>query len=170
MSEEHGERQTCPRRMGEFGPWKREEGLDFWERDRWHATAEAAERAREEFKRKYPNGSSYEVHWMYPGEMPRTCSFCGGIHPEDAMALLRHGWEIQTTDKWYKRYLEPPGSQKDSMAYMRWLSDGRFRSEEPPKSRYASPVPPVKLYVQHFTEEQRARFNELLARIANGEV
>lgn len=38
----------------------------------------------------------------------RDCSYCGGIHPEDALALLSTGkWHLGMTDKNYKAYLEP---------------------------------------------------------------
>ena len=75
--------------------------------------------------------------WSYGGEQPRTCSFCGGVHPDDAIALIRAGWRVQDTDKGDKRYMAPP-------------------------SGHPSPVPPVKLYVQHCTEEQIEHFNRAL--------
>jgi hypothetical protein len=63
----------------------------------------------------------------------RQCSFCGGLHPEDAIMWLSYaGTELHTTDKWYKAYL----------VIM------------PEKHRF-------KVYFQHFNSEQMRRWNEL---------
>lgn len=131
------EAQSCPRRTGELGPWKRDEGLDAWERGRLAATQEEADAEVAEFMTAHPNGSIGHVLWSYGGEQPRTCSFCGGVHPEDAIALIVSGWRVGGTDKSYKRYIEPPLGQPH-------------------------PVPPVKVYAQHFTPEQVDAFNAAL--------
>lgn len=165
------EPQTCPRRMGEMGPWEYKPLLDHWERGRWAATKEEADAEVAEFMARNPNGSMGNVLWCYPGEQPRTCSFCGGVHPEDAIALIRAGWTSGGTTKAYKRYLEPPG-------YAKWERDtfanvpvSEWGKTKPP---YPSPIPPVKLYTMHFTPEQIAAFNAaltetLLAETAHGE-
>lgn len=154
------ESQTCPRRMGEMGPWKREEKLDWWETGRWAATQEEADAEVADFMSSPCAGGIGNVLWCYGGEQPRTCSFCGGIHPDDAVRLLREGWEVGVTTKGYKRYLEPPGSGQQHEALMDWLSTGR--EGEAPKERHPSPVPPVKVYVQHFSQEQIDAFNAAL--------
>lgn len=136
-SEPRGEPQTCARRMGEWGPWKRGENLDRWEVGRWTATQEAADAEVAEFKAKYPSGSMGNTFWEW-GERPRTCSFCGGIHPDDAARLVREGWHVGSTDKAYKRYLEPPTHRSGGL------------------------IPPVKLYVQHFSPGQVTAFNKAL--------
>ena len=147
---------TCPRRIREVGPWPRSEGLDHWERGLWASTqAEAdAEVAA------HPTGGIGHVLWSYGGEQPRTCSFCGGIHPDDAIALIEGGWEVEGTTKGYKRYLNPPGYAAYQEAAIAAL---RRRDAVPTEGRVESPVPPVKLYVQHFDEAQIARFNAALA-------
>jgi hypothetical protein len=132
------EPQTCGRRMSDFGPWKREEGLDSWERGRWAPTRENADAEVAEFIATTSPGSSMgDPMWRWGGEQPRTCSFCGGIHPDDAVALIKAGWRVGVTDKRYKRYMEPP----QGTGY---------------------PLPPVKLYTQHFSPEQIAAFNAAL--------
>ncbi|MBY0512749.1 MAG: hypothetical protein K2P78_02415 [Gemmataceae bacterium] len=96
--------------------------------------------------------------WLWHWGPPRTCSFCGGIHPEDAIRLLTEGWEVEGTTKGYKRYLRPPGTHAKNEAIMASLRGGA-PAEAP---AVWSPVPPVKLYVQHLTEEQIERFNAAL--------
>ena len=73
---------TCPRRMLEFGPWEREEGLDRYERGGGLV------------------GQS------------RSCSFCGSLPPDDFMDLVRAGAEVAPTDKNYKAYVNGEGKAK----------------------------------------------------------
>lgn len=108
------EKQTCPDRFW-FGVHNKSEGLDSWVVDRW-----------------MPRSDGGTVVWGWSW-MPRSCSFCGGIHPDDAIRLVREGWKVEATGKFYKRYLNPP--------------DG------------LGVVPPVKLYVFHFDLEARKLFN-----------
>lgn len=75
------------------------------------------------------------------GIPPRTCSFCGGIHPRDAINLVQCGWIPAQTDKPSKFYLHHPG----------W---GTVRSA------HHDPVPCVKVYLRHFTQEQVNLFLE----------
>lgn len=77
------EKTTCPRRMTEFGPWVREEGLDRWEK---------REHIADEIK-------------------SLQCSFCGSLHPDDFIALVHSGAEVIPTDKSYKAYLRYKGRQ-----------------------------------------------------------
>lgn len=132
-------KQTCGRRMIEYGPWERKENLDTWQADRWD--------------RK-------DNRWNWPWK-PRTCSFCGGIHPEDAIKLLKEGWEIETTGKSYKRYLEPPGYREAMTKIMRNVKARNLDSKDNPFENKETwcPTPPVKLYVAHFDQEERNLFN-----------
>lgn len=117
-------RLTCPRRMNELGPWPHQEGLDHWRDDRW--------------------GSRPDNRWEWPWQ-PRVCSFCGGVHPDDAIRLRQEGWRVESTDKSYKRYLQPPGGTMGfggNVYVPPWF-----------------PVPPVKVYTQHFDGEQIDLFN-----------
>lgn len=131
------ERQRCPRRDEGLGMMTPGEDVDAWERGRWAANQAEADAEVAEFMAAHPNGGHHGQFWRWPGEQPRTCSYCGGIHPDDATALVAAGWRAEGTDKSYKRYMEPPSG------------DGHIS-------------PPVKLYVQHFDAEQRDAFNRAL--------
>ena len=37
-----------------------------------------------------------------------SCSYCGSLHPDRFMELVREGWTVGPTDKNYKAYLGPP--------------------------------------------------------------
>lgn len=163
------EKQTCPRRTGELGPWKRDEGLDEWERDRWCATAEESAAKSAEWNAEHPdNGWQMpDDHMLWKGEpwmMPRTCSFCGSVHPDDAILLMSNGWEVEATGKSYKRYLNPPGTAQRLATLMR-----RLDAREPEPFRAVpsvwSPTPPVKLYTMHMSEAQVGVFNAALRAI-----
>jgi YHS domain-containing protein len=72
-------------------------------------------------------------HWENRVSYGRQCSFCGGLHPEDAIKWLAYsGTELHTTDKSYKVYL----------VIM------------PEKHMF-------KVYFQHFNSDQARRWNEL---------
>jgi hypothetical protein len=94
------------------------------------------------------------TRWEWPWQ-PRTCSHCGGAHPEDIIRLVREGWESEGTTKSYKRYIEPPrvGLQKIQTCPVHSV-------EVAERAWYA--VPPVKLYVHHFNDAQVAEFNALI--------
>lgn len=92
------------------GPFHGSEGGQFWQTGRW-----------------------------YPEEHPelqeiRTCSYDGGVHPVDALMLIRKGYTLGMTDKSYKAYMHSP--------------DGK------------EPTPPLKVYVHHFAPEQLAELNK----------
>ena len=94
--------QTCPRRMGEIGPWDRGEDADTWD-------------IREQ---------------MHQGLQARHCSFCGSLHPDDFMRLVKEGWRVGATDKNYKAYLgspEPGGGSMETKFYFQHLSDEQKR-------------------------------------------
>lgn len=138
---------SCPERMEGWGPWEVEPNLDRWIRTRWSTDVEAVQKKHAEEEAKHKPGTYYcspdADLWRFTGLVPRTCSFCGGIHPDDAIALIGMGWTVDPTTKGYKRYLEPPKAVGGEE--LKW-----------------SPVPPVKLYVYHFTTEQIDRFNAIL--------
>jgi len=123
------EKQTCPRRMNEMGPWAYEENLDRWRRDRWKTSQEEADRERSEFKAKYPGSDMGNTYWEW-GTQPRTCSFCGSVHPDDLVQLLRHGWRLEPSDKGYKFYVEPEVHRPSGL------------------------IPPAKFYRMHASPEQ----------------
>lgn len=143
------EKQTCGRRMSNPGPWagpfKAEENLDVWDTDRWDSNRR----------------DSVKWNWSWK---PRTCSFCGSVHPEDAIKLLKEGWEVETTGKSYKRYLEPPGYRK---AMEKLLGNVRQRNLDAKDNPFDnnetwSPTPPAKFYTHHLNEDTLKRFNEAI--------
>lgn len=103
-----------------------------WVTDRWSADREAVARqhAQEDAERDELHRGPHNDLWLGVSAPPRTCTYCGSIHPHDALQLLREGWSVEHTGKSYKCYLEPPKA-------MKW-----------------SPTPPVKCYMDHFTEAQ----------------
>lgn len=94
------------------------------------------------------------TYWPAGEPRPRTCSYCGGVHPDDSVLLIMRGWEVETTTKTYKRYLHPPGhraaiAETEASGFSTWIGP-------------RSPVPPVKLYTYHFDERQADAFNAAL--------
>lgn len=136
----------CPRR-GE-GPVPKFVGdHDEWETTRWISNPE------------------YDKWPEELGEHPRSCSFCGCVHPEDAIDLIKNrGWEIEPSTKSYKWYINPPGSMLHHKRIMGVLDPKN--SEEEIEKAFKAPhhevVPPVKLYGMHGTPEQLAELNGLL--------
>lgn len=180
------EKQTCGRRMSEMGPWKYEEGLDFWETDRRvvdpdevvrRHDAEDAPRLIEENRRRLARGepeislAEYRTtcfvrgasndRWLWPWGPARSCSFCGSVHPDDAFRLLEDGWEGEVATKRYKVYLAPPGTRTRTIAFLASIRD---YSREPGRGVPSvwSPTPPVKLYTQHLDDAQLDRLNRML--------
>lgn len=103
---------------------------------RWPKNDEEWAAEVEELRAEGTLFSPESLRWPEGSSPPRTCSYCGGAHPEDLIELVRSGWLVEPTDKGYKRYVNTPNG--DSI------------------------VPPVKLYVPHFDADQIARFNEEL--------
>jgi len=99
--------------------------------------------------------------------MPRTCSFCGGVNPEDCIKLLDAKWEVAPTDKTHKRYIEPPG------AYKRYLSStgrGSRASEVTSEVEvHYSVSPPIKWYSAHWNEAFILKANESIRLLRTGE-
>lgn len=108
MSEAHS--QTCPRRMAEYGPWEKTDGLDRWE-SRSGLVGQA--------------------------EVGLSCSFCGSLHPDRFMELVRDGWSVGPTDKAYKAYLQEPDA-----------AEGQGGKS-------------AKFYFLHLSSEQQAEFIDL---------
>lgn len=98
--------QTCPRRIESVGPWEQGEDLDQWD-------------IREQ---------------MHKGLRARHCSFCGSLHPDDFMRLIKEGWKVEPTDKSYKAYLGSSGDDRPMQ---------------------------TKFYYQHLSEDQKREFVNL---------
>lgn len=104
---------ACPRRIDapEF------EKVDYWRdgADRWTGESTA---------------------WPHSYAMPRFCSYCGGIHPDDAFNLVVEGWAMTLTENHYKFFMTPDNGEQ-------------------------TPVPHVKLYLMHFSQEQVLRMDDV---------
>lgn len=120
-------------------PCSCEEGT--WETDRW-------------------SGRHDSDRWPEAFPKPRTCSYCGSVHPDDLIALVEQGWEMEQSTKSYKTYWHPPGYHT---AMQKLMTDMNLFHEAPEASPYADPVPPVKLYGNHLTQEHADRINKILA-------
>lgn len=151
------QKQTCPRRMYDMGPWEREEGKDTWSLGHGPAAQDA---------------------------LGTSCSFCGSLHPERFMELVRDGWIVGPTDKSYKAYLERPLTDEELAAHKaRWLegftdaeiqatADDRGETFEQAKAalddvydrqiaRIGGAKTEAKFYYQHLTEPQQREFVDL---------
>lgn len=80
-----------------------------------------------------------DSNWPSALSKPRTCSYCGGAHPDDVIPLLVAGWHLETTDKPYKFYVRPSSS-----------------------SESAEPTPCVKVYLMHWSQEQVMRADAVM--------
>lgn len=109
------EQQTCPRRMSDWGPWERAENLDTWT-------------------------TGHGVTGQ--DRVGLSCSFCGSLHPDKFMELVRDSWVVGPTDKNYKAYLGRAAADNDH-------AGAEACSQE------------AKFYYQHLSAEQRAEFIEL---------
>lgn len=146
--------QTCPRRMTEFGSWRRDEGIDTW-----------------------TTGPGL----VGQGAIGPSCSFCGSLNPDRFMELVREGWIVGPTDKNYKAYLDRPATEAEKQAARdRWNASSigqalqraaaaegktpeqaaeeldRAYETEYPTANSAGQV--AKFYYQHLSAEQRDEF------------
>lgn len=151
------EQQTCPRRLSDFGPWERTENLDTW-----------------------TTGHGL----IGQDQVGPSCSFCGSLHPDRFIALVREGWIVGPTDKSYKVYFARPYTA-DEVAdrKRRWLEadttarairdlggrDGKTPEQidadlEQQWARLPSQdgATVAKFYLQHLSEAQRDEFIDLV--------
>jgi hypothetical protein len=108
------EKFACPRRADA----PEGEALDYWRAggERWNI-----------------NGA----RWPESSNMPRVCSYCGGVHPGDAIALLADGWSLGLSEQHYKFYMQPDSGEAD-------------------------PLPPLKLYLMHFSQTEVLRADDVI--------
>lgn len=158
------EPQTCPTRLSQVGPWDRALNEDTWRDDNWPRTKDAGEIALQEYLAQNP-GSVASNNWFRWSWMPRVCSFCGSVHPDDFFRLIREKWEIEWA-KGYKIYVHPPGY---TIYIRRWGAAGHrnryFNAAgdpiDPLEEVFWQPTPPVKLYLDHFSKEHHAELKLL---------
>jgi len=170
-SQATGEPQTCPRRAE--GPGYGVEGADRWELKNWKFTdPEEAKKANDaEAQRKNAEAkskgqsvvfSSNPRYWLWPGPgpTPRTCSYCGCIHPEDVLRLKREfKFEVTRSTKSYKVYIEAPGYGIEQVNSLANMQAGVDPVEAFSKNKVQAIYPPLKAYSPHFSPDQ---WSELL--------
>ncbi len=159
------EPQTCPSRISQGRDDPSDPNPDQWETDRWCADEEKVKAMHDEEDKKHKPGTFFRGpwndRWLWSWGPPRTCSYCGGIHPEDAIRVMQEGWEVEGTDKFYKKYINPPGTHTQHEAFIASIKDHKREPGQGVPSVW-SPAPPVKLYTDHLTQDQIDRFNEVL--------
>lgn len=152
MAEEHDfneEEIVCPSRVSQG---RKGCGKDYWHEKTWSHYC----------PKHNPHAQGWPI-WNWSWE-PRTCSYCLGIHPDDAVKLLEEGWEVETTGKSYKRYLNPPGTSQRTQRLIKKIRE----KPADPKDCFKGvpsvwgPAPPVKVYLWHFAEDDAKRFNDAL--------
>lgn len=117
--------QTCPMRAYTVGAVDGE-NLDHWSRARW--------------------SQHYTAKWPGQYERPRACSFCGSLHPDDALYLLQQDWEVdQGRAKPERAILVPPGAAAHQKATLAAIQTNRLTS----MGDFEFPVPPVKVSLPH---------------------
>lgn len=110
-----------------------------------------------------------------------SCSYCGSLHPDTFMNLVRAGWVVGPTDKSYKVYLsEPVTDELRTEKKTRWsngnigravreaalaagaseaeadaITDDHWRTHEEP---YVAGHRSAKFYFQHLSAEQQDEF------------
>jgi hypothetical protein len=134
---------TCPQAPDPSGPFKVHEYVE-WQVDRWEP-------------RPDKDGKDWIV-WPEGFPKPRTCGYCGCVHPDDLAQLIAAGWELEHTTKGYKYYVHPPGYRESRGE---WVNNGFTGMPLP------SPVPPVKLYTYHVNDLQAVAINTALAEWKN---
>jgi hypothetical protein len=154
------EQHTCPRRAENPGPWNYDTGPDTWDN----------------------RGGLIGQDRVGP-----SCSYCGSLHPDRFMELVREGWIVGPTDKDYKAYFARPYTDDEKAARkQRWLeSDAVARAirdlgerdsktaeqiEVDIEQEWTEQQGPLltdgeqvaKFYYQHLSDEQRAEFVEMV--------
>jgi hypothetical protein len=122
-----------------------------------------------------------DAYWRAPPSSEhQACSYCGSMHPDELMALVEQGALITPTDESYKIYVEVPhlmagrdiqvgtvtGPTHD------YLGKPMFENITPEEKAAgyvhrqriakAPAFKTEKFYFQHLSDEQKARFVELI--------
>ena len=145
-------------------------------------------------RREAPNASRFPGsdrwttgHGLISQKGERSCSYCGSLHPDRFMELVREGWLVGPTDKSYKAYLARPYTDAEKVTQReKWHATDhvaraiRELGEKDGKTpaaidadldrEWTERVEPFmgggsrecKFYFQHLSEEQRHEFIDLL--------
>lgn len=94
-----------------------------------------------------------------------TCNYCGSVKPELLFSAIEQGYELGSTDKSYKVYVDLPGSGKmkvigHSNSPQAGWKKTPFKQEWKLKQRETKRH--AKFYFQHFSEADQKKFIELV--------
>lgn len=103
----------------------------------------------------YGDGSATPDSWYrrYGRKGPRSCTYCGSLHPDDFMDVVRTGsGKIGPTDKNYKVYVTIPT--------LLYTPTSTFTNHDGKKVVQKLPKTPatLKFYFQHLSEDDRREF------------
>lgn len=135
----------CPKIVGAKNIFGNE--YDLWETGRWSVWQKLRDWWLNWTSRHY-GGTYWSRSW---GKPPRSCNYCGGIHPEDMIEMMTRGWRIESTKGGSKFYLWPPGCRPWEMVC--------GSPSAPPW--VPGPIPPIKGYSCHFSEDKISLINRL---------
>lgn len=106
----------------------------------------------------------------------RSCSYCGSLHPDRFLELLREGWYLGPTDKNYKAYLGKPLTDEEiARCREQWLEQMKGvvaasdlgSGWEEQRLLIQGGGQQAKFYYQHLSSDQR---NEFIALHNSGEM
>lgn len=103
------------------------------------------------------NGSTGIACW----QSDESCSYCGSLNPDYLMSRIEAGTvQLGPTDKNYKVYVTNDGGEAFKQTYRGPDCPG---GDDPNKWVWTMrELGMVKFYFQHFTEEQKKRFVQLM--------
>jgi hypothetical protein len=92
-----------------------------------------------------------------------TCSWCGSLNPATLMERIEAGTvQLGPTDKSYKVYVHNAGGEAFKQTYRDCPADSERHMPEECTHWVTREMQQTKFYFQHFSEEQKMRFIELL--------
>ena len=108
----------------------------------------------------YPGMPEHD-HWRSMPDGTRTCSFCGSLHEDDFIDILRHyvagdqGYSFSTTTKGYKWYAHRPSVKNASDGGIKFYNWHVDRSDEGALIERSYIVSEA---MNRLSEEMKARF------------
>lgn len=83
-----------------------------------------------------------EAEWRTEPNGDRTCSYCGSLHPDDFLDILRRfaagepGYRFELTTKSYKVYANRPGVQNASQGGIKFYGHHAVPVEDPQRAEH----------------------------------
>lgn len=128
--------RACSQHSEELGEWQR--AVEQAE----HVALHGAEPLKQRCPRRVEDGAGDAYNRTGDPAMPDTwshrsqmaggiralhCDYCGSLHPDRFMDLVREGCEVGPTDKSYKVYIHGPKGGMETKFYFQHLSDEQRR-------------------------------------------